>query len=71
MNCPECGKECRKGGIEAKDSGSITQLFTSLLWCPEDENGKKLRKETVALKLLGEGWYCDECMKVFAAFDEK
>ena len=39
MNCPECGKECRKGRIEAKDSGSITQLFTSLLWCPEDENG--------------------------------
>ena len=71
MKCPECGKECRKGFIEAKNGGSITQLFTSMLWCPEDENGTKLKKETVDLKLHGEGWYCDECMKIFASFAEK
>ena len=63
MNCPECGKECRKGFIEAKEIGSITQFFTSVIWYPEDE--------TVHLSLHGEGYYCDECMKVFAAFDEK
>ena len=57
MKCPECGKECRKGFIEAKEIGSITQFFTSVIWYPED--------------LHGEGWYCDECMKVFAAFAEK
>ncbi|MGN0616721.1 PF20097 family protein [Ruminococcus flavefaciens] len=71
MNCPECGKECRKGFIEAKEIGSITQFFTSVIWYPEDEKDKWIRNNTVHLSLHGEGYYCDECMKVFAAFDEK
>lgn len=71
MKCPECGKECRKGIIEAKDVGSLLQMLTTLSWYPEEYKGKMIRKEVVMLHLEGEGYYCDECMKVFAAFKEK
>ena len=71
MNCPECGKECKKGIIEAKDAGSITQMFTVVSWYPDEEKNKMIRKNAVLLDLYGEGWYCEECMKVFAAFNEK
>lgn len=71
MKCPECGKECPKGVIEAQDMGSLTQLSTLLSWCPDDQKGKFIRKGVVNLNLYGEGYYCDECMKVFAVFKEK
>ena len=29
------------------------------------------KKNTVNLRLKAEGYYCDECMKVFASFEEK
>ena len=69
MKCPECGNECRKGNIEAKD-GSISQLLTMLQWYPEYEKDKLIRKGTISLSLYGDGYYCDECMKVFASFSE-
>ena len=71
MKYPECGKECRKGFIEAKDGGSLTQMFTSVIWYPEEEKKNKIRKSTVHLSLYGEGYYCDECMKVIGIFTEK
>lgn len=70
MKCPECGKECQKGCVEAKEVGSLTQFNTRLLWYPAEEKQKILRKGTVKLSLWGEGYYCDECMTVFAAFRE-
>lgn len=70
MKCPECGNECRKGVIEARD-GCNTQLFSSVIWYPEEEAAEKIRKGTVHLSLSAEAYYCDECMKVFAVFDEK
>ncbi len=51
--------------------GSLTQLTTLLSWCPDDQKGKFIKKGVVNLKLHGEGYYCDECMKVFAVFQEK
>lgn len=75
MKCPECGKECPKGVVEAQDMGILTQLTTQLTtllsWCPDDQKGKFIKKGVVNLKLYGEGYYCDECMKVFAVFQEK
>ena len=70
MKCPECGKECRKGVIEARDGGN-TQLFASIIWYPEDEAADKIRKRTIRLSVSGEAYYCEECMKVFAAFREE
>ena len=71
MKCPECGKEMRKGFLEAKDAGSLTQSLTMIAWNPEEYKGKIIKKETVNLRLKAEAYYCDECMKVFAVFDEK
>ena len=71
MKCPECGNECRKGIIEAKDGGSLAQFLTMVTWYPEEYKEKMIKKETVMLRLKAEGYYCDECMKVFAAFEEK
>ncbi len=70
MRCPECGKECSKGIIEAS-GGSFTQLNTKVIWYPKEQKGKMIRKGVVNLSLYGEGYYCDECMKVFASFQER
>lgn len=71
MKCPVCGNELKKGMIEAKDVGSFTQALTTLIWCPEDENGKLIKKNTINLGLRTTGYYCEECMKVYAGFEEK
>ena len=36
MKCPVCGNEFKKGVIEAKDAGSLTQSLTMLTWYPEE-----------------------------------
>lgn len=71
MKCPECGKECRRGVIKAKNAGSLTQFFTTVIQYSDGEKNKEVRKGTVTIELYAEGYYCDECMKVFAAFNEK
>ena len=71
MECPECGNPMKMGVIEAKDAGSLTQSLTMLTWYPAEYKGKLIKKETINLRLKADGYYCDECMKVFAAFEEK
>ena len=43
--------------------------------CPECGNECKKRfveiKDAVKLQIKAEGYYCEECMKVFAVFEEK
>lgn len=71
MKCPVCGNELKKGVIEAKDVGSLTQSLTMLTWYPEKYKGKLVKKNTISLRLKTDGYYCDECMMVYAAFEEK
>ena len=71
MKCPECGNEKKKGILEVKDAGSITQSLTTVSWYPNDDKGKIIKKDRVNLSLRGEGYYCDECMKVYGTFEEK
>ena len=70
MKCPECGKECCKGFIEAIEFASITQLSVSVIWYPEEEKGKWTKNNKVQLSRKGEGYYCDKCKKVTGIFDE-
>ena len=70
MNCPKCGNEMKKGVIEAKNAGSITQWSTVMLWYPDNYKGKIIKKDTVNLRVRAEGYYCNECMKVYAVFEE-
>ena len=71
MKCPECGNECKKGFIEIKDAGRLTQSLTMATWYPEESKGKIGKKGSVKLQLKAEGYYCDECMKVYSVFEEK
>lgn len=71
MKCPECGNELKKGVIEAKYAGSLSQSLTMLTWYPEEYKRKLVKKNIINLRLKTEGYYCDECMKVYAAFEEK
>ena len=71
MKCPECDNEMKKGIVEAKDTGSITQFFELVSWYPEEYKDKMIKKNMVNLRLKAEGYYCDECMKVYAIFEEK
>lgn len=71
MKCPECGNECKKGFIEIKDAGSLTQSLTMATWYPEESKRKIGKKDAVKLRLKAEGYYCDECMKVYSVFEEK
>ena len=71
MKCPECGNEMRRGFLEVKDTASLTQRDTMVIWYPEEEKGKFFKKDVVHLWLKAEGYYCDECMKVIAVFNER
>ncbi len=70
MKCPECNKEMKKGEVKAS-GGTFSEIGTTLRWIPDESKRKFFKKGAVSLHLYGKGWYCDECMKVFAAFDER
>ncbi len=69
MNCPVCGNKMKKGTVEVIDGRLVSA--TALGWYPDEEKTKFIRKNAISLSLKGEGYYCDECMKVFAVFDER
>lgn len=71
MKCSECGNEMKKGIVEAKNAGSITNSLTLMSWYPEEYKGRMIKKHTVDFRLNAEGYYCDECMKVYAIFEER
>lgn len=69
MKCPECGNDMQKGIVEVRDGHLLSQVVVS--WCPEDEKKKFIRKNAISLNLKADGYYCDECMKVIAIFNER
>ena len=71
MKCPVCGNELKKGVIEAKDVGSLTQSLTMLTWYPEKYKGKLVKKNTISLKLKTDGYNWDERMKVYDPVEER
>ena len=71
MKCPDCGTECKKGYVEVANAGSLTQSLTMTVWYPEENKGKLIKKNHVILRNKAEGYYCEECMKVYSVFEEK
>lgn len=69
MKCPYCGNEMQTGGVRVIDT--MFNMFNSVVWYPEEELKKKVKKNYVNLAFKGDGYYCDECMKVISIFDEK
>lgn len=70
MKCPECGNEMKKGTVVVTD-GHMLIPRCIVTWVLEEEQKKFIRKNAIGLGLKAEGYYCDECMKVFAAFEER
>ena len=68
--CPICGNELRKGSVKVQTTGG---LFNEVVmsWNPDEDKDKWIKTNTVPLRLSGKAYYCDECMKVFAEFEEK
>lgn len=68
--CPVCGTEMRSGTVKVQAVGS---LFNDAMasWFPDDDKDRWIQMNAVPLRLKGKGYYCDECMKVFAEFEEK
>lgn len=71
MNCPYCGKEMEKGEVQIGDSISALVRGGHAVWVPQKECKKILPKNTVNLKPTAEGYYCDQCVKVVAIFDDR
>ena len=69
MNCPYCLKEMKKGGVKVIDTSN--NMYSSVLWYPEEELNRKIKINWVELDFKAEGYYCDECMKVVSIFEEK
>lgn len=68
--CPTCGNRMQKGIVKAQEIGSIMNNVM-VNWFPDADKDKLLQTNAITLRLKGEGYYCDECMKVFAEFEEK
>lgn len=61
----------KKGFVEAKNAGSITQALSMVNWYPEENKGKMIKKGAVTLRLTADAFYCDECMRAYAIYEEK
>jgi len=42
MKCPYCSKEMRSGGVKVIDA--MLNMFNSVVWYPEEELEKKIKK---------------------------
>lgn len=38
---------------------------------PEEDEGKLVRKNAVALRQKADGYYCDECVQFFGLFEQR
>ncbi len=67
--CPVCGNAVKKGTVKAEHIGSLLQTLTTVVWYPEEKCGR-LKRGGIPLSLRAEGFYCEACGRVFAAFSQ-
>jgi len=72
MNCPYCGDEMKKGEVQTGSAvNRMLRSGDSVLWIPEEDCAKIIPKKTINLATVAEGYYCEQCVKVVAIFDER
>ena len=69
MECLYCSRKMQKGGVKVIDT--TLNIFNNVVWYPEQDLKKKIKKSGVNLNFNAEGYYCDECMKIVSIFNEK
>ncbi|MBQ4537774.1 MAG: hypothetical protein II994_09205 [Lachnospiraceae bacterium] len=72
MKCPYCDCEMEKGEVQIGDIVEA-RLKTGgpVMWISENECKKLLPKETIRLEAKAEGYYCNQCEKAVAFFNQK
>lgn len=71
MKCPYCGKEMEKGEVQVGDTFNVLIKSGVVSWVHKKESKKLFPKTIVSLASHGNGYYCEQCAKVVAIFDEK
>lgn len=69
--CPFCNGELKEGIVETLTAGSLLNTNTLVRFFPKDEENKMIKRNAIQLRISGNGYYCEECMKVIAVFEEK
>lgn len=70
MQCPKCGNQCKEGVIRATDPTNLLfKVPADVSWNPAESEGKIFKKGKISLKPKNEGYYCENCRKVYAALD--
>lgn len=72
MKCPYCERDMEKGEVQIGDAfQALLKSGGPVLWVPQNDCKKFLPKKTVSLIGNAEGYYCEQCAKVVAIFDER
>ncbi len=67
MQCPICNGETRKGTLEINDTVHMMQPIPMVDWISTEGP----EQEHIAVMSEGIGYYCPQCRKVFAEFEEE
>ncbi len=67
MQCPVCKGETKKGIIEINDTVHMLQPIPMVDWISTEDPDQ----ENVAVMAEGTAYYCSNCRKVFAEFEEE
>ena len=69
--CPFCNGELKQGIVEAMTVWSLLNTNTLVRFLEKEDENKIIKKSAIKLNIRGDGYYCEECMKVVAVFKEK
>lgn len=62
----------QKGFVQSRTAGSLLNSGTVVNWYPESQREKHLiKKGRISLPIDAEAWYCWDCMKVIAVYQQK
>lgn len=70
MKCPKCGDECRKGILKAVNTECEEDASVIMAWYPIERKKGVINKDGLDLGRRAEGYYCENCRKVFAIMEE-
>lgn len=72
MNCPFCGNEMAEGEVQTGfGRNALINVGEVVTWVPRKECKKIIPKGTVSLKVNAVGYYCEQCAKAVAIFEER
>lgn len=71
LKCPLCGGNLESGIIEAVNCTSLLNTNTVVVFYPEAEKTKFIRKNSASLNIKTKGFHCVKCDKYIGIFDKR